>query len=300
MAPVESNAGLQEWKISNLSGASREETLIGLQKSEVSGQVQGADLSMLDWTIDEELIDHMLHYCAAVGSGGAALRLAHNDLGSGTDCEQRIFELKAERELRQIEKERAEQKKRDSSKQKDFAVSAGMRREGAAGIEKGEADLKEIDLKLAELDRRKVLTPWHILFSQMEARDRNSIMRLDLSNCGLHTTGIIMLTQALLELEHRGDGEAVEELILDGNDLGDAGTSPLASFLRLSSCLTVLRVRNIGVTDGGMSQVMSGLVSNKNLALLDLRGNGLTSLEMCKAAMGGVKRFNTTAQILIE
>ena len=85
-----------------------------------------------------------------------------------------------------------------------------------------------------------------------------------------------------------GEGHTVEELVLDGggllggcmergNDLGDGGTVPLASLLRLSSKLRaggpgavfarafeVLRLRNIGISDGGLSQIISTLVSNKS------------------------------------
>eukprot|EP00913_Durusdinium_trenchii_P032678 g30587.t1 len=84
-----------------------------------------------------------------------------------------------------------------------------------------------------------------------QAQPVNRISRLDLGNCGLHATGLDMLQKVLLDLEHRGDGLAVEELVLDGNDFGDAGTVAIASLLRLSSKLRVLRLRNVGITDGG-------------------------------------------------
>eukprot|EP00435_Cladocopium_sp_Y103_P022427 s1711_g5.t1 len=98
----------------------------------------------------------------------------------------------------------------------------------------------------------------------------------------------------------QSDGCAIEELVLDGNDLSDAGTVPLASLLRLSSKLLVLRLRNIGITDGGFSQIISAMVSNKSLALLDLRGNGLCTLENSKIAVDGLRRFNRVVQVLLE
>ncbi|CAK9039083.1 Ribonuclease inhibitor (Ribonuclease/angiogenin inhibitor 1) [Durusdinium trenchii] len=133
-----------------------------------------------------------------------------------------------------------------------------------------------------------------------DAQPVNRISRLDLGNCGLHATGLDMLQKVLLDLEHRGDGLAVEELVLDGNDFGDAGTVAIASLLRLSSKLRVLRLRNVGITDGGFSQMISAMVSNKSLVLLDLRGNGLCSLENSKIALQGLRRFNTVAEVLLE
>eukprot|EP00438_Fugacium_kawagutii_P020460 Skav206765 [mRNA] locus=scaffold167:447983:457591:+ [translate_table: standard] len=128
----------------------------------------------------------------------------------------------------------------------------------------------------------------------------NCVSRLNLSNCGLHATALDLLQKVLMDLEHRGDGCAIEELVLDGNDLGDAGTVAIASLLRLSSKLLALRLRNIGITDGGFSQIISAVVSNKSLALLDLRGNGLCQLENSKIAVSGLRRFNQQVQVLVE
>ena len=43
----------------------------------------------------QELLDRALQLLSAAGAKG--LRLAHVDLGSGTDCEQLLFDLKARR-----------------------------------------------------------------------------------------------------------------------------------------------------------------------------------------------------------
>ena len=123
---------------------------------------------------------------------------------------------------------------------------------------------------------------------------------MDLTNCGLHATGVELLQSVLMDLEHRGDGDAVEELVLDSNDLGDASTVALASLIRLSSKIQVLRLRNIGITDGGFSQIISAVVGNKTLCLLDLRGNGLCTLENSKVVVQGLRRFNQLVQILVE
>ncbi|CAK9063140.1 unnamed protein product [Durusdinium trenchii] len=233
-------------------------------------------------------------------SEGGSLSFSHMDLGTGTDCEELIFQLKAERELRNTEKAIHVKKKSESAKAKDFAVSAQMRREANAGIESAEQRLSDIDTQLQGLEEQQKRSSWFLLFSLMQAQPVNRISRLDLGNCGLHATGLDMLQKVLLDLEHRGDGLAVEELVLDGNDFGDAGTVAIASLLRLSSKLRVLRLRNVGITDGGFSQMISAMVSNKSLVLLDLRGNGLCSLENSKIALQGLRRFNTVAEVLLE
>eukprot|EP00931_Biecheleriopsis_adriatica_P093332 TRINITY_DN67075_c0_g1_i1.p2 TRINITY_DN67075_c0_g1~~TRINITY_DN67075_c0_g1_i1.p2 ORF type:complete len:315 (+),score=87.37 TRINITY_DN67075_c0_g1_i1:49-945(+) len=298
MAPVEEGAFEAMLR---LSGCASEEALQQLQEStEAAAQHSGLDISMLNGDVGEELLGKSLEFCRAVGSGGASLRLAHVELGSCTEDEQRVFDLKAEKEVRNNERAMHVKKKSESGKQKDFAASAEMRRTANAGIEECDQRLADIAEELLALEQRQMRTPWYSLFSQLKAQSRNNVRCLDLSDCGLHATGLAMLSQVMMDLEHRGEGIAVEELVLDGNDLGDSSTVALASLLRLTSCLSVLRLRNIGVTDGGLSQILSGLVSNKSVALLDLRGNGLCTLEISKAATDGFRRFNKTAQILLE
>lgn len=218
-----------------------------------------------------------------------------------SSCLAKHFDLKAERELKNTEKAIHVNKKSQSAKAKDFAVSAQMRREANAGIEAAEERLSATDSQLLKLEEQQKGSLWFLLFSEMQAKTSpNCISRLDLSDCGLHATALDLLQKVVLDLEHRGDGCAIEELVLDGNDLGDAGTVALASLLRLSSKVLVLRLRNIGITDGGFSQIISAMVSNKSLALLDLRGNGLCTLENSKIAVDGLRRFNRVAQVLLE
>lgn len=286
-------------------GATKAQAVGTLDES--SGQAHnfgGLDASLLSCTVDAELADRLLDFCAAVphsaGSAGPSLRLAHNDLSSGTDCEQRLFDRLAEREAREKEKLYHEKAKRDAANSKDFAVSAQQRRTAQEGIDKAVSRLAQIDEELKELNYKKERTPWYLLFSQMEERSRSRVGSLDLSDCGLHATGLAMLTNVLLEIEQRADDTKVSELVLDGNDVGDIGMTAIASMLRLTSDLKALRLRNMGLTDRGVSQVLSGLVGNKSLALLDLRANGLASPEVSKAAVTGVRRFNSTVEILLE
>ena len=62
-----------------------------------------SDLSSLDGEVDEKMVTQYLQFTRQSGEK-AQLRLAHVDLGSGTDCEQRMFDLRAERELRNTER----------------------------------------------------------------------------------------------------------------------------------------------------------------------------------------------------
>ncbi|OLP96879.1 DEAD-box ATP-dependent RNA helicase 14 [Symbiodinium microadriaticum] len=263
------------------------------------GSFTGLDLSLLEGEVDEDVVQQSLQFTRLSGKK-ANLRLAHVDLGSGTDAEQRMFDLRAERELRSTERAVHVGKKSESAKQKDFAVSAQMRRDATAGIEAADQRLAEIDAELQELETLQSSFSWFQLFSQLQAQSVNYVGHLDLSNCGLHATAIELLQKVLLDLEHRGDGYAVEELVLDSNDLGDASTVALASLIRLSSRIQVLRLRNIGITDGGFSQLISAIVGNKSLCLLDLRGNGLCTLENSKVVVQGLRRFNQLVQILVE
>lgn len=296
----------------NLARSTREQALTRLEDIALEGQEPasygGLDLSMLsDCEFDRELAGRAFDFCGSLldspslssaCGGGAILRLAHNDLGSGTQCEQRIFELKAERELREREKAFFKKRKSDSSKEKDFASSAKMRNSGEQGIAAAETRLNAIDDELKELDEKKELTPWHAVFSCMEYQNNNPITHLDLADCGLHATSVVMLTQVVLDLEHRGGGAKVARLILDGNDLRDIAMAALASFLRLSGSLEALQLRNVGITDQGFSEIVAGLATNKTLALLDLRDNGLCTPNIAKEVVSGMRRFNATTEIL--
>jgi hypothetical protein len=259
----------------------------------------GVEVSMLDDSLDAALVNGLLDFCAAVPEAGACLSITHSDLGSGTECEQRLLELTAERAVRESEKVWAEKTKRDSSKEKDFSVAAGKRRKGQEGIDSSIERLTAIDAELADLEKQKMETPWYLLFSQMQSRHMNAVRELDLSNCGLHATGLAYLTKIMLELENRAEGVKVAQLVLDGNDLTDAGMGVLASFLRLTRHLEGLRLRNVGITEQGVSELVAGLVTNRSLQLLDVRSNGLCEMGAARSAVSGVQRFNSAVRILL-
>jgi len=260
----------------------------------------GVSVSMLSDDLDADLACGLLDFCSAVPQGGACLSVTHTDLGSGTDCEQRLFELTAERLIREREKVWAEKLKRDSSKEKDFAAAAGKRRQGQEGIDSSVERLATIDADLAALEQQKMQTQWYALFCRMQASNFNSVRELNLSNCGLHATGLGFLTGILLDLENRAEGAKVTWLILDGNELADTGMGVLASFLRLSKNIEALQVRNVGITEQGVSELVAGLVTNRSLRLLDVRANGLANVDAASSAIKGVQRFNTTVQILLN
>lgn len=281
-----------------LSRLACKDVLNSLENKEASSFC-GVEVSMLSDDLDIELAEGLLDFCAAVPAGGTCLNVVHTDLGSGTECEQRLFELTAERKIRESEKVWAEKTKRDSGKKKDFAEAAEMRRKGQAGIDASVQRLGEIDADLAELDKQKLQTSWYALFSQIQAVPRNSICELDLSNCGLHATGLSFLTTVMLDLENRAEGCKIRWLTLDGNELTDIGCGILASFLRLSKEIEGLQLRNVGITEQGVSELVAGCVTNKTLKLLDVRQNGLASLEAARSAISGVQRFNPAVQILL-
>lgn len=260
---------------------------------------RGVEVSMLSDDLDTEFARGLLSFCGAVPSSAACLSITHTDLGSGTDCEQRLFDLTAERRVRESEKVFAEKLKRDSSKEKDFAAAAAKRRKGQEGIDSAVERLAAIDADLADLEVQKLQTSWYALFSQIQATNFNAIRELDLSNCGLHATGLGFLTQIMLDLENRAEGNKISWLILDGNELTDTGMGVLASFLRLSKEIEGLQVRNAGITEQGVSELVAGLVTNRSLRLLDVRANGLCALDAARSAIKGVQRFNTTVQILL-
>jgi len=86
--------------------------------------------------------------------------------------------------------------------------------------------------------------------------------------------------------------------VLDGNDLRDVAMGKLSSYLKLSSAIQVLRLRNVGITDQGFSEVAAGTVTNKSLALLDLRDNGLCTHAVGKEVVTGIGRFNPRVEIV--
>jgi len=69
--------------------------------------------------------------------------------------------------------------------------------------------------------------------------------------------------------------------------------------LRLSKALEGLQVRNVGITEQGVSELVAGLVTNRSLRLLDVRANGLCNLDAARSAISGVQRFNSNVQILL-
>merc|ERR1712232_326470 len=107
--------------------------------------------------------------------------------------------------------------KSNSSKEKDFAAAAQKRRQGQAGIDAAVERLTAIDADLAILEKQKLLTPWYLLFNEMKITSCNPLTQLDFTGCGLHATGLASLTSALLDLEHRFEGQKVSSLTLDGN-----------------------------------------------------------------------------------
>mmetsp|Transcript_21885 Transcript_21885/g.40248 ORF Transcript_21885/g.40248 Transcript_21885/m.40248 type:complete len:308 (-) Transcript_21885:74-997(-) len=304
----ELDGDLLQWKLQdheavgpllNLARCGPQDALT-LLASSTGSHVQGVDMSMMDGPVDMVLTDKLVTFCADLSKErGCHLRLSHNDLSSGSDCEQRIFDLVSEKKVREAEKVYHEKRKTDSSKEKDFAAAAGMKRKAQENIDVAMSRLAAIDEELKALDERKVAASWHSLFASLKSMRWCTIAELDLSDCCLHATSIEFLTIVLMELEQRGDGQRIKWLALDGNDLGDVGMGSLARLLKLSGHLQTLLCRNVGITERGVSEIVAGLVSNKSLALLDLRNNGLCERSAAQAAIDGVQRFNKSVEVLL-
>lgn len=287
-----------EWPLLQMSGVTPDEARRRLSVENADGY-GGVDLSMLQGELDNDLVERLLAFCGSITSpGGAVLRLAHSDLGSGTDCEQRLFDLKSEQAICEGEKTFHEKKRSESSKEKDFAVAAGKRNKAQERIDKAAARIRAIADELVQLEQCKMRTPWYTLFSKLEQVE-NSISHLDVSDCGLHATAADRLVQSILEIEGRG-GQQLRWVALDGNNLGDQGMGFFAGLLRISNAIEALQLRNVGVTARGFSEVVAGLVGNQSLALLDLRCNGLCPTDAAKAVVDGVQRFNAKVEVLLE
>lgn len=277
-----------------VSGSIRDDVVSELRNAE--GSATGLSLSALRDRVDTDLAKAIFTFCEGCFEG-ISLDLSHQDLSSGTDREQQIWQLRAETVILEKEKTVNEKKKKDSGSEKDFAVAASKKREAVAEIERCTRRLAEIADMMGVLEGQVKEMPWWLLCLRWEACSVNTISRLDLSDCCLHATAIKQLASTLLELEQRGDGTKVTELTLDGNNLGDIGMAPLTELLRLTTHLEALRVRNVGITESGLSELVAGLVTNKSLLLLDVRSNGLCSQDVGIMALSGVKHFNKKVEI---
>lgn len=277
-----------------VAGPSRDDVLAELRGADGSGD--GLSLAALHDKLDVDLAMAIFNYCDSCFQG-ITLDLSHQDLSSGTDRELRIFQLRGEKVILDDTKTKEEQKKRDSSKEKDFAVAASKKRDAQAEIDRCTTRLAEIAEEMGILEGHMKEMPWWFLCMRWEAVSMNTIKHLDLSDCCLHSTSVKQLVGTILDLEHRGDGAKVTQLKLDGNNLGDIGMAPLTEFLRLTSHLEALHVRNVGITEQGLSELVAGLVKNQTLLLLDVRSNGLCSPDVGLMALSGVKHFNKKVEI---
>lgn len=277
-----------------VAGPGRDQVLAELQSAD--GSANGLSLEGLRDKVDTDLAKAVFNFCDSCFQG-ITLDLSHQDLSSGTDSEERMYKMRAERVVLEAVKKKEEQKKMDSSKEKDFAVAASKKREAQAEIDRCTVRLAEIAEQLGILEEHMKEMPWWLLCMRWEAVSMNNIVRLDLCDCCLHGTAIKQLVSTLLEIEHRGEGAKVTQLLLDGNNLSDSGMAPLTEYLRLTSHLEALHVRNVGISEQGLSELIAGLVKNKSLLLLDVRSNGLCSPDVGIMALSGVKHFNKKVEI---
>ena len=83
------------------------------------------------------------------------------------------------------------------------------------------------------------------------------------------TTGAISISQALK------DNQTLLELFMMDNDIGDDGIKAIAVSLNNSS-ITVLHVRNCGITFDGVSSLAKALSTNQKIKTLGLWDNPIT------------------------
>merc|ERR1711862_174166 len=91
-------------------------------------EYSGIDVSMLSFELDGESVHAMFEFTAKIFKdakadgtlygigpyGGVSLRIAHSDISSGTEMEQRIYDLKKQRLLRDEELAHWTKMKKDS------------------------------------------------------------------------------------------------------------------------------------------------------------------------------------------
>lgn len=132
----------------------------------------------------------------------------------------------------------------------------------------------ERNLKLLDLSSNKRFGDKgvDILFSSLaqisETQDKDSILTIDLSNCGLTSESCDIIGDSLSLNCDLGS------LILNGNDLGE-GVSELAKQLKNNRQLKFLSLEKCGVDDQALKE-FSFTISQCNLEKLDLTGNIFT------------------------
>ncbi|XP_062895424.1 NACHT, LRR and PYD domains-containing protein 14-like [Mobula hypostoma] len=97
------------------------------------------------------------------------------------------------------------------------------------------------------------------------------IEKLRLMNVGLTDSGAGDLVSALTT------NQSLTELDLSHNKLGDSGVKLVSAALRNPECkIQKLRLRDVGLTDSGVDDLVSALSTNPSLMELDLGTNSLT------------------------
>lgn len=138
---------------------------------------------------------------------------------------------------------------------------------------------------------------WFVLLTSLQEASANRVQKLQLNDCCLGACAMTTLVNVLLTFEQTPSCLPVRSLSLDGNDLRDEAMEPTVQLMKLSDSLTFLSLRNVGIGDVGVSVLLSGLVKNEVLEVLDIQSNGKVTPATGTAAVGGMRQFNKRVQI---
>ena len=106
------------------------------------------------------------------------------------------------------------------------------------------------------------------------------------------TTGAISISQALMV------NQTLLQLFMMENDIGDDGIKTIAGSLNNSS-ITVLHVRNCGITFDGVSSLAEALSANQKIMKLGLWDNPIT-VDGARVIMKSALNYPIPERILID
>jgi hypothetical protein len=250
-----------------------------LKKLQATPPPDAVNASLLA-SIDAALLAALAH--------ASDLDLSHSDLSTGTGTEGDVQACIDKMALHRGDLARANTDYNNAHKEKEFAKIQEIKKSATERKEKNSAALAELEERVKKLKAQMDAAPWRLLQRAWEAACR-APARLVLKNCGLSAFSLAELRAAV--------APHVEELVLDGNDLGDRGAEEVAELLAVSPQLKRLAVRNCGFTDMGMGVLAAGLARSGSLQSLDARANGL-STSGAAAAFDAVQRFRPTECLL--
>ncbi len=118
-----------------------------------------------------------------------------------------------------------------------------------------------------------------------------TLRMLDVSYCGMTGAGAELLQHTLAS-----DG-LLEDLRLSGNELGARGAAAMGKLLKSNASLQTLAMRQCGMAQGPLTDLLAGLAANTALAQIDLRDNAFTERVLRELAEMGT---HVAAELLLD